>query len=269
MPMTTRGRKVDYRKLAGMGPAKTQKITKSIRIRPMRDVQKAQVMSIVKTAIARKAENKSIGFFPEDRVVHNSAIGSGDPQPLIPPIAVGDLSINRTGDRVTLKGLRVKGLCAFYSDTAQGVQKDLYVRIFVLAQKSLKTRVQVLAQTDVNHLLRPQLVGLQQTNYGGNSSDVMLPVNTDLFKVYYDKVFKLSGCATGGLDDLGRSSFRWAYNFKSLPANLTFDEGNGNNNNNFAPFVAIGYSYADGSSPDVVSTRLISSVYTQTIFEDS
>ena len=96
------------------------------------------------------------------------------------------------------------------------------------------------------------------------------PVNTDKFRVYYQKKFRhRPGTLATGTREY--DFFKWGYTFKSsrMPASLTWDEGTGDDANNFAPFLVIGYSYTDGTAPDVVATRLISNTYAEFHYEDA
>lgn len=237
----------------------------------MKDVQKAQVMSLVKTAIARKAENKSIGNNVELGILHNSPIGSADCYPIIPQIAPNTTgaSYQRIGDRITPKSLTVKGLLSWNSEAQ--LQKDIYVRILILAQKNVKTGAQVLAgAVDAGNLLKPNSPAIPLNTFGGLAENLHYPVNTDLFRVYMDKTVKLTGNKAGtAVESIQRQSTKWSYRFKSMPTALTFDDGNGNWVNNFAPFVAIGYAYPDGTGPDTVNTLLISHTFSMLSFEDS
>lgn len=230
-----------------------------------------KVKRVVKSQISRHLENRVIGYAVETNVQHNSAVGPADPQPLIPQITKGDESFNREGDRLKPKSLTVKGLISIApGDLTNVQQKDLYVRVMILSQKNLKTGAAVLAGgVDTAHLLRPNYPLLPQTNYGGNSLDVITPINRDLYRVYMDKTFKLSQVVDGSLDEVTRFSRTWSYSFKKLPASCTFDQGNGDWINNFAPFLAIGYAYSDGTAPDVVTTRVISQCFSQFTFEDA
>lgn len=220
-------------------------------------------------------ENKRIGIPVEYNVQHNSAIGSADCKSLIMEIspidsAAGSTASQRMGDRIKPKSLTVKGLVSL--QTTSPTQKDIYVRVIIAAQKSIKVGADVNAsKVDAAHLLRPAYVGagLDQSPFAGYTMDLSYSINKDLFKVYMDKVIKLHACAEGGVESLGRYSARWSYTFKDLPANFTFDEGTGDWPNNFAPFHAIGYAYSDGTVPDTVTTRLINNVYSVLEFEDA
>jgi len=225
---------------------------------------------LVKRILAKKAENKMIGNNIEVAVQHNSGIGPADCLPIVPQIGNGDESYQRDGDRVSPKSLRVKGVLSLAPADALGLQKDIYVRVMILSQKNVKTGGAIVGgSVDTSHLLRPQLAALPQTNFGGGTFDLNYPINTDLFRVYMDKTIKLTGCAESGVEQLTRYSTRWSYNFKELPGSFTFDDGNGDWVNNFAPFLAIGYAYCDGTAADVATTRVISHVYSSLTYEDN
>lgn len=244
----------------------------------MKDTQKAGVLAVVRRMIDRNLENKVIGNAVETNVSHNSAISAADCEPLIPQIepidsAAGNTAQQRMGDRIKPKSLTVKGVLAVRPDA--GTIQNFLVRVVILAQKNLKVGSAVLGGgVDADRLLRPAIagVGTDQIPYSGNTIEVGMPINTDLFRVYYDKTFKLSASipsADGA--SMPQASTRWSYKFKQgkMPAQLTFDEGNGNWANNFAPFVAVGYAYADGTAPDAVVTKIRSNIFSQFVFEDA
>lgn len=268
MPMTTRGRRQDYRKLAGLRPTKTMKVTRQVRVKSLAPSTQAAVTQVVKRQIAKAQENKMIGNNVELDVLHNSGISSADCYPLVPEIKQGTESYNRIGDRLKPKTLSVKGLVSWQSE--QKLQKDIYVRILILSQKNVKTGAQVAAAAvDAAHLLRPNNPAIPSGSFQGNTAQLNYPVNTDLFRIYMDKIVKLTACAATGIEAMPRQSQRWSYRFKSLPASLIFDDGNGDWVNNFAPFIAVGYAYCDGTAPDSVTTRLYSSTFSGLTYEDA
>lgn len=227
-------------------------------------------MSLVKKMIAKKVENKVIGNQVEKNVLHNSPIGPADCYPLIPEIANGEESYERLGDKISPKSLKVKGLISFSQLLAYGAQKDVYVRVMILSQKNVKTGAQVLASAvDTAHLLRPNIPGSTQVAFDGTTPPSILPINTDLFKVYMDKTIKLTGTALSAIEQISRFSARWSYTFKSLPGSLTFDDGNADWCNNFAPFLCVGYSFCDGSPAETATTRICSNTYSQLTYSDS
>jgi len=240
----------------------------------MKPTQKASVLSVVRKMIAKNTENKRIGFQVETDVNHNSAISGADCEPLIGEIIPLNTSSTqssttmRIGDKINPKRLVVKGVVSLRPANAGTTQQDLYVRVILASQKSIKVGSQVLAgSVDTDRLMKPGFAADDQVAFTGETESIMYPINTDAFRVYYDKVFKLNASING--DAFPNYSKRWSYRFKDLPTSLSFDEGNGNWPNNFAPFVGIGYAYSDGTSPDTLTTRVISNVNAYLDFEDA
>lgn len=223
--------------------------------------------------ISKKAENKLIGNLVEDEVLHNSAISSADCEPIVPEIAPLDASTGstarmRVGDRISPKYLTVQGVVSLNEAATGG--NDIYARVIIASQKDVKTGAAILGGgISANVLLRPGYgATANETQFAGNTADILYDINRDKFKVYYDRTVKLTQRKSSGVEADGRQSFQYGYVFKDLPASLTFDEENGNWPNNFAPFVAVGYCYADGQAPDVVATKLTHTCYSQFQFED-
>lgn len=233
---------------------------------------------MVRKMIARHAENKVVGWEIEKNVYHNSAIGPADCVPVLQDIVPidstgGNTANQRMGDKVSPKSLTVKGFVSFGPSTANTAQ-PIYVRILILSQKNIKVGTQVQGgAVDTDRLLRPGLagVGSDQVAFDGQTQTALYPINKDLFRVYMDKTIKLSsGLVTGGsVEQMPLYTARYSYTFKKLPSTLSYDEGNGDWANNFAPFIAIGYSYGDGTSPDVISSRVVHNCFAQLQFEDA
>ena len=230
---------------------------------------------MVRRMISKKAENKLIGNLVEDEVLHNSAIGAADCEPIIPEIAPldaagGSTARQRVGDRITPKYLKVRGVVSLNQSSPPTGRADLYARVIIAAQKDVKTGAAILGGgISANTLLRAGYGGpANEVAFGGNTADMLYDINRDKFKVYMDKVVRLNQVGEGAIEQNGAYSFVYTYTFKDLPTALTFDEENGNWPNNFAPFVAVGYCYSDGTAPDTVSTKLIHTCYSQLQFED-
>jgi len=257
---------------------KKVKVTKTVKPAKMSDPLKAGVLAVVRRMISRKAENKLAGSLVELDVTHNSAIGSADCQPILREIkpldsAAGNTSCQRIGDRITPKSLTVKGILSVNPEQGTNDLGDFYARIIIASQKDIKVGSVVDGGgVDAASMFRPGLdgVGLDQVQFTGLTQNLLYPVNRDKFRVYYDKVVKFQMTKSLSQDTWSNYSHRWSYTFKEkdLPASLTFDEGNGNWANNFAPFVAIGYAYSDGKSPDTIQLKLISNTFSQLVFED-
>jgi len=222
--------------------------------------------------LGKDVENKEIGHSIEVLTNHNSAIANPDLVPIIPEIASGTDGSTRLGDRIKPKSLVVKGVFSIKTDDDYIDNKALLVRCLILSQKDVKVGSRVGVDTDPSHLLRTAIPAASEIPFAGNRNEILYRVNENKFRVYMDKTFLLAPTAATA-DPLGNSQVNnvrtFSYVFKDLPANLTFDEGNGDWANNFAPFFCLGYAFADGSSPDVVATRVISDVYSRLSYEDA
>jgi len=190
--------------------------------------------------------------------------------PEIAPLdaSTGSTARQRVGDRITPKYLRVDGVVSLNENATSG--NDIYVRLVIAAQKDVKTGSAILGGAiSANTLLRPGYGSTaNEVQFGGNTADMLYDINKDKFKVYMDRVVRLTQRKEAGVEYSGQQSFVYSYAFKDLPASLTFDEENGNWPNNFAPFVALGYCYADGTSPDTLTTKITHTCYSQLQFED-
>jgi len=216
-----------------------------------------------------------IGNLVEDEVLHNSPIGAADCEPLVPEIppidaSTGSTARQRIGDKITPKLLKVKGVVSLNLTSPPTGRSDIYARIIIATQKDVKTGSAILGGgISTNVLLRPGYGGsANEVPFAGNLPELMYDINKDKYRVYMDKVVKLTQYQEGAVEQDGRYSARYSYTFKQLPSTLTFDEENGNWPNNFAPFIAVGYCYSDGTAPDTVATKLVHTCYSQLQFED-
>jgi len=223
--------------------------------------------TIAKRVTAKAIPNKTVGFILENVVNHNSALLGGDMNPVIQQIAVGANEWEREGNRIKPKSLVVRGVLSQkvgYPDT-----QAVYVRVVIAQQKTVRS-VSNYNNLDPQHLLKSNYgPGPQELPFSGNHIELNYPINRDLFRVYMDKIILLTPTDTLTGEPHVGSTKRWSYRFKQLPSSLTFDQGGGDYPNNFAPFCAIGYAYANGTAPDSVSTRVTHSVFSQLSFEDA
>lgn len=234
----------------------------------MKDQAKAQVMKLMRNLINKDIENKEVGFIVE-QTSHNSAITAADCQPLIQAIPEGTDGESRLGDRIKPKSLVVQGTIAldpnFQPDT-----KPFYVRVLMLTQKDIKVSTQVSAGgVDTAHLLRPALPGAPEIAFTGAGFQLNVPVNDNKFRVLMDKTYLFCPTAAASGFPLTNAQVKFKKVIKKLPATLSYDQGNGNYANNYAPFLAIGYAYPDGSAPDVINTRVYTQVMSKLSFEDA
>jgi len=227
----------------------------------MKATQKASVMTLVKNLINKKSETKYVTRLPENNVGHNSAISAGDIIPITPLVAQGTEDYQRLGDSIKPISMVVRGHLSIRGGAAY-TNKVLLARVMVLSAKSYKTDAAIVsnAAAIANSLLRPNYEGGPYViQFGGATSDLYQPVNADAYRVHYDKIIEIApSTADGGLEEQPASCKRWRAKIP-LPATLNYDTTTaGDEPTNFAPFLCVGYAFADGTSPDVLTTRLLS-----------
>lgn len=227
--------------------------------------------------LARSVENKVIGWQVENGVLHNQPIGSADCEPLIQEIkpidsTTGNTSQQRMGDRITPKSLVVKGIVTLNQTQPTASNQPLYVRVIIAQQKDVKNSGNVFTNIDTSHLLHPAFdgTGNDQVPFTGATPELHYPINKNKFRVYMDKIIRLAPVVSQtSVEEHPRYTATYKYTFKSLPTALTYDDGAGNYCNNFAPFVALGYAYTDGSSENSTFTRVKHYCFSQLTFEDA
>lgn len=224
--------------------------------------------------MGKEIENKTRGFTIEQNVLHNAAISDADVVPICKSIPEGDASNMRHGDRIKPRSLVVSGCIGLNPDYNPN-NKPMIVQVMILAAKDKKTNSLIDpaggGSAGLADLLKPNIGGTEQVPWDGTTFRSNFPINKEKFRVYYAKQFKLCpGSLAGGTREF--DFVKWGYTFDSsnLPASLTFDEGNGDDANNFAPFLVIGWCYTDGTAgTGDLQSRLVSNTFSQLSYEDA
>lgn len=218
--------------------------------------------------ISKDTENKHIGWVVENSL-HNSAIASADCYSVINAITEGTGPNQRLGDKIKPLALTVRGVASinpgYNPDT-----RVMYARVIIATQKSIKRAGTTAGNVDATHLLESgdPTTGPEEA-FNGTRRTLMYPVNKNNFRVYYDKVFPLYPTSAASGFPLNASQFKFKKVIKKLPATLNFDEGGGDFCSNFAPFIAVGYCYADGGTADTVNQRLSVTTTAALTYEDA
>lgn len=247
--------------------SQTVKVTKKVRVTPLRDGTKASILKLMRTMIGKDAENKTRGWQVENNVLHNSSISDADVVPLVGSIPEGTGSNERLGDRIKPKSLRVRGVIGLNPDYNPN-NKPMLVFVSLLSCKDKKTNALVQAGAGMADLLKPNIGGTEQVPWDGTTLRSTFPLNTEKFRVYYAKQFRIApGSLAGGTREF--DYIKWKYDFSQLPANLTWDEQNGDDANNFAPFLVIGWCYTDGTPGTDLQSRIVSHCTAVLSYEDA
>jgi hypothetical protein len=194
-----------------------------------------------------------------DAAFNSSISAASECYPLMPSVVAGDNGNNRDGDRIKPKYLVIRGHLQY--DNTVGFDNFIppsTVRVMILTQRNIKVSSDVSSRADVSHLLKDNVSTDVGRAYTGGAFDNLAPINKDLFKVYMDKKFKMKAQLYTGLGNTTDTNTKTLSGTQptitftkkiKCPANLYFDDGNGNTPNNFAPFVCMGAVCDDNASP--------------------
>lgn len=251
-------------------PKKTVKVTTTVPVKPMKTTQKASVMDLVKRIVHSGRENKSVGRRVWNAKAITPGITAGDS--VLPEIANGDASCQREGDRVQPRWLGVRGTIAVKYDKNDRTD-TINARVMIVRIKQSDKNTESLAAfaANANKLLRTNFaLGNTVAGYTGAVLNNEYPINTDLFRVLYDKVFTLAP-ATYVAGQQQPSNFGSVVHFSTklpLPVGLSYDDTD-NQAQNYAPIILVGYCYPDGRPLVPDEQMLIADAYSRLIYEDA
>jgi len=224
----------------------------------------SSVRQIAKEVIRAQAEHKYVGAIIENNVVHNGAIGSGDVFPVIPQIAQGTASNQRSGDSIRPTGLYVDAALSF-NDYGQGfVDVPLRVFCWILQYKGIKSS-SLISGVPIQDLLENGAGST--TSFDGTTLASFYPIDKANFDVLGARSFRISDMTQENSKCLTkRVSFK-----VSLPATLMYDAGASvtpNYPTNAAPFMVVGWCRDDGVPASSTQVYLKVNSYAKLYYTD-
>lgn len=242
-------------------PKKSKRNVKPAKLNPATKKAINKLISAnIETKQAFHTSGNTLTFF-------NSGIDStGDFQQILPGVSGGTGDANRNGSQITAKSLNVRGYLKLnVNDTTDSTATpQVIARMMILSLKPV-SNWEARNPTYLSSLLRK---GATTSAFTGLLSDLYSPINNELFTVHHDKRFYLnqsfinavgaSPPSTVVTQDLKNTVKFFNLNVKCKNKVLKYDPNVTSSifPTNFAPFMVLGYAYADGSSPDTVTTRL-------------
>ena len=220
----------------------------------------------VQRVINRSQETKK-AVYESGLVAFNSGItATADVLKVFPDVAVGGNSWQRTGQKITLTKLVIRGYISTTGPATTSASRARYgVRHMLCADKQ-KNDYRNVGTSDLAKLL--EAPGADGQYMDGTVETYMAPVNRENFTSRMDKKFPLTQIYEEGDDgkSVARDSIKFFTKTLTFGTNgkQIFFEG-GPSPINFKYFMSLGYCYLDGSSPDVGSTDLKMS-YTATAY---
>jgi len=233
---------------------------------------------IAKQAISKSAEDKYAGV-QWTNTFNSSVSASSECYPLVPEIAQGTQDNQRIGDKIRGKYLYIKGFVQWNGAFLRTSQyaPPCTVRTMILSQKNLKVANVIQTDVDVAHLLKDNVGTGDARPYNGQIFDNLAPINKDLFTVHLDKKMRLNyqtaqTVPVSGVSPEWQTGNNLTKYFScriKCPATLTYDDGNLDYPNNFAPFFCFGAVADDNSGPFTVGTPWEVNVSSILYYEDS
>lgn len=249
---------------------KTKTIVKAKRTYKRKPPSKDLILRVVKNYESRQLETKQ-QTVSMTYTLFNSSIGSvSEFYPLMPAVIAGTSNNNRIGDTIQPTKLIIRGYISFASDSNINAQ-EIISRMFVLQDKSVKN-YNLLTSMSIKILDN----GATDVPFTGSLLDIIMPQNKKRFRFFSDrkhtflKSYGYTNPTTGTSQVSMHSStvkyFTVTLTPKHLPAKLTYDPSDNNAYPlNFAPFIALGYAYAQNNTPDNIETKIGMS-YTSTLY---
>lgn len=244
--------------------------------------KKAFTKNVKKIVQAMTETKKAFHASGDSLVKFNSGINSaGDMMQLFPNIAQGPDEGQRIGNLIRTHSLRVKGYLKLDINEDNNVTKlpSVAVRMMIV---SMKTRPCYFDATGTPGTLATLLEKGQATvGFTGLLTDLYAPINTDVFTVHHDETIYLNQSFINSVGASVPSQYlaqdvSQTVKFFDIPVKCKnklirydVDVGGGLFPTNFGPFLLVGYSYLDGSSPDVVDTKLGLQYDTILTYEDA
>lgn len=239
------------------------------------------IKKVVKSLTEDKQAYTSIGS-GNSLVMFNSGIDStGDYQPVVPAIGQGVDTNQRIGEKIRAKSLNIRGYVRLTPNSVSNSTSlpQVAVRLMVL---SMKNRPNWTAVTnDAAPLQTLLLKGGTTTAFTGILSDLMAPINRDVFTVHADRKFYLKQDRLVGIGasipsqyiamDSSKTVRFFNIRVKCKDRILRYDEDISADSYpvNFCPFLVMGYVYLDGTTtPDTLSTNVGLSYISTLTYED-
>lgn len=248
----------------------------------VKSVRRSNFKKAVQSVMKEQVENKQAYHTnaSSSLVKFNSGIDAiSDMNQILPAINKGPQDNERIGERIRAQRFQVSGFMKFdYNSSAASPSSSVGVRMMVL---SLKTRSSLDSATASAAPLQALLKkGGTSTAFTGILSDLTAPINTDLFTCHYNKVTYLkqdmvfqSGTPTNSwvTSDVSRLIRFFKINLKVKNKDLKYEDStnSGLYPTNYYPFLVIGYSYLDGTTPDVLNQKLGLEYTTTLTYEDA
>lgn len=269
---TRRGRMTTRRNMRSVGGRVSIKTNTTGRVSVAKPMVSA-VRTIAKSVVKKESETKLVGRAVVDADFTSDISSTVECYPIVPIVQQGDDDFNRTGDRIRPQWITVRGKIMLSREFAsQQWCPPLTARVIIVEQRDLKTNTLIPTRADFGHLLKDNINIGSARPYSGGNFDNLAPINRDKFKVIMDRKFRFAWDLQTNLANSQGSGTNKAYYFTvrvKCPKTMYFDDVNGANPTNFAPFLCVGCVPDDNSGPFTVATPLRVTAQSILYFKDA
>lgn len=268
-----------FRKYMKYRPRRYRKAKKPAVKRAIRRVRNTAFKKKVLSVIKSQAETKQ-AFLTQTPIDFNSPISVvGDCLRVIPNITQGTADNNRIGDQIRAQSINIRAILQMLPQAIgqnDGVRK-LAARVMIVTPKGYPNWATASANTAT---WMPTLLKKGGTTVGftGAIDDLFAPGNTDAITFHYNKVHYFNQNTYGQSTASGLVAFDQSHLVKFLNIKLKcrnrLVKYDSNTDSGLTPvnlgyFMLVGYAFVDGTSPDVLSTRVRLQYDSIFNFEDS
>jgi len=175
----------------------------------------------------------------------------------LPAIARGTNEGDRIGNTIKPLSLKVKGYLFYKPAAASGNynsdQSRVAVRMMVLQPKQFSSNTNASSTSWYGQVLQKQNTTVAPT---GKISDLMAPINKDVFKVWYDKIYYMSTTEVAQATAVGyymienKDATKFFNLDIKLPKTLTYDDSNSSGTQpiNCSPQILMTWCYMNGAN---------------------
>lgn len=244
--------------VAGKADAKSKSLVKLIR-------------KVASEQVHKQIEDKQQSLDYGLTIFNNAASGSGDQLRVFPLIALGVNSADRNGDTVTVRNFTLMGHIVVNPPivTADTARMRIMVRMIVLQPKTYGTYTSAAANISwMDTVLR---AGNSVQGLDGTIRSMYYPVNYEAFTVFGEKRLILQSDAFISSTSIPQSRFAvemFKMNMKLKNHKVKYND-TGSEPIGFCPILLLGYSFLDGTGPNIASTSLSMSFNTTVKYEDA
>lgn len=223
----------------------------------------------VARVLDRKAEKKVVIHNSNVTAFNQAISSSGDCLRIMPTIALGTSQSARTGNKITIKSLKLQGVITAQLTLSGTSQQRIGVRLMIVKARDANSWQLGAANftSDYTKLIEGQITG-----FSGLVTDWNGWINRDFFTPLVDKRYRITvgGVAAGQNYQTWNSYKCINFDFKKLRNKILQYEPDEDADDpiNFPYFMLLGYAYLDGGLPDSLQTYVTMQYNTKVEYVD-